>query len=181
MGNSLHKNSSAASAENNEPTPAIVALTEADVEIIKRTWKIPSANPHDSAALIFSTFLEKYPHNQQKFPAFKDKPLSDIKNTVEFRAHASRIFNVFSSVIDGLDRDTEMMKGIKKIIAEVGKFHAKKKVTKKAHNEVRSVLVDILIEVCKLSDEEKAAWTKLLDIFFHVMFECIDGRSEQFL
>ena len=44
MGNSLHKNSSAASAENNEPTPAIVALTEADVEIIKRTWKIPSAN-----------------------------------------------------------------------------------------------------------------------------------------
>ncbi|KAG5674759.1 hypothetical protein PVAND_004709 [Polypedilum vanderplanki] len=185
MGNILHKNSSTtttSAVESNEqpPTPQIVVLTENDVEIIKRTWKIPSANSHDSAALIFYTFLEKFPHNQNKFPSFKDKQLSDLKNTVEFRAHASRIFNVFSSVVDGLERDSEMMKGIKKIIAEVGKFHAKKKVSKKSQVEVRSVLVDVLSDVCKLNDEEKAAWNKLLDIFFHVIFECIDGRSEQF-
>ena len=26
----------------------------------------------------------------------------------------------------------------------------------------------------------KTAWSKLLDIFFHIMFECADGRSDQF-
>lgn len=91
----------------------------------------------------------------------------------------------------------------------VGKFHAKRKITKKSHNEVRSVVVEILTEACKLDDEGndiylisarprhlswflinyilfisltgKIAWTKLLDIFFHIVFECADGRSEQFL
>lgn len=43
MGNHLRKNS-AASSENNEQTPSIVQLNADDVEIIKRTWKIPSAN-----------------------------------------------------------------------------------------------------------------------------------------
>lgn len=33
----------------------------------------------DTAELIFYTFLERYPHNQQKFPAFKDKPLVELK------------------------------------------------------------------------------------------------------
>ncbi|KAL7039743.1 hypothetical protein ACKWTF_000095 [Chironomus riparius] len=179
MGNTIHK--SVSTSENNYPTPEIATLSETDVENIQRTWKIPAAAPHDSATLIFYTFLEKFPHNQQKFPAFKGKPLAELKDTVEFRAHSSRIFNVFSSVVDGLDKDTEMMKGIKKIVAEVGKFHAKKKVTKKSHIEVREVIVEVLCAACKLNDEEKESWTKLLDIFFHVMFECIDGRSEQFL
>ena len=66
MGNNLHK--SASSSENNEPTPAIVALTESDVEIIKRTWKIPAENVsekrnflHNAARLskiLFHYFIE---------------------------------------------------------------------------------------------------------------------------
>lgn len=39
--------------------------------------------PIDSAELIFYTFLERYPENQQKFAAFKDKPLNQLK--VSFR------------------------------------------------------------------------------------------------
>lgn len=34
-----------------------------------------------------------------------------------------------------------------------GKFHAKKKVTKKSQVELRGVLVEILSDVCKLDDE----------------------------
>lgn len=43
MGNAIHKNVSSTNA-NSEPTPQIVALTENDVENIKRTWKVPSAS-----------------------------------------------------------------------------------------------------------------------------------------
>jgi len=175
MGNVLQKHTPA----EDIPTPKIVELTPTEVNIIKETWKIPSANQFDSAELIFYTFLERYPEHQQKFAAFKDIPLADLKGTAGFRAHASRIFNAFSSVIDALDKDVEL-KGIKRIIAETGKFHAKKKVTKKSQVELRGVLVEILSDVCKLDDEGKVAWNKLLDIFYHIMFECLDGRSEQF-
>lgn len=97
-----------------------------------------------------------------------------LKNTVQFRAHSARILNVFSSVIDGLDKDTEDFAGIKQFVADgefdsyftafycnflfcclVGKFHAKRNVTKKAHNEVRIVLVEILSDVCKLTETGK--------------------------
>lgn len=44
-----------------------------------------------------------------------------LQGTPGFRAHASRIFNVFSSVIDALDKDPEMH-AIQKIVAESEKI-----------------------------------------------------------
>lgn len=41
MGNTLRRGSS---ADTSVPTPKIPDLTPAEVEIIKETWKIPSAN-----------------------------------------------------------------------------------------------------------------------------------------
>lgn len=41
MGNILHRNSQAG---NDVPTPQMAELTPAEVDIIKETWKIPSAN-----------------------------------------------------------------------------------------------------------------------------------------
>lgn len=72
---------------------------------------------YDSAEAIFYTYLKRYPHNQAKFQAFRGIPLEELKGTPGFRAHASRIYNVFSSVIDSLDKDPEM-KGIQKIVAD---------------------------------------------------------------
>lgn len=95
---------------------------------------------------------------------------------INFRAHASRIMNVISSIVDSLDKDPELV-AIKKIIAEcelkynasfgmnyltvikyileisVGKTHSKRQISKKAFVELREVLVDVLSEVCRLDDE----------------------------
>jgi len=65
--------------ENEAPSPSVALLTGKEVDIIKETWKIPSANVHDSAELIFYTYLERFPHNQEKFVAFKDTPLAQLK------------------------------------------------------------------------------------------------------
>ncbi|CRL02393.1 CLUMA_CG015163, isoform A [Clunio marinus] len=161
------------------PTPSLHVLTPEEIVLVKDSWKIPSANAVDSAELIFYTFLSRYPEHQKRFVRFKDKPLNELKGSPFFRAHASRIYNVFDSVIDGIGKDPEN-KEVMSFIAESGIFHAKKKVTKQAHAELRVVLVEILNDVCKLDEKGNVAWSKLLDIFYHVMFECIDGRSEQF-
>lgn len=44
---------------------------ETQVDIIKTTWEIPASKPLDSGETILYLFLEKFPHNQQKFAAFK--------------------------------------------------------------------------------------------------------------
>lgn len=109
-------------------------LTISEVQLVKETWKIPNENVSgknaqlvqiiifalkamDSAELIFYTFLERFPEHQQKFSAFKSKPLVELKGAPYFRSHASRIFNVFTCVVDGLGKDPDN-RGIKKFIAE---------------------------------------------------------------
>lgn len=56
-------------------------VTPEQIDIIKTTWKIPAANPVDSGEVILLKFFEKYPHNQQKFMAFKNLPLDSLKVT----------------------------------------------------------------------------------------------------
>lgn len=59
--------------------PIMVALTPEQVEIVQETWKIPAKNATDAGEAILLKFFEKYPHNQNKFQAFKNTPLLTLK------------------------------------------------------------------------------------------------------
>lgn len=65
--------------DNLEPTPQIKELTASQVELIKKTWEIPNAKPFDSGEKILFIYFERYPHNQEKFSAFKNTPLLSLK------------------------------------------------------------------------------------------------------
>lgn len=65
--------------DNLEPTPQIKELTAAQVDLIKKTWEIPNAKPFDSGEKILFVYFERYPHNQEKFSAFKNTPLLSLK------------------------------------------------------------------------------------------------------
>lgn len=60
-------------------SPKMVALTGEQIDIIKATWKIPSANMIGSGEAILYKFFEKFPENQKKFHAFKNEPLDSLK------------------------------------------------------------------------------------------------------
>lgn len=135
-------------SDNDAPNPPTHQLTSDEVQLIQETWKIPNANVSslpklmrsfedvylvsfflhvllkamDSAELIFYTFLERFPEHQQKFAAFKKKPLTELKGSPYFRAHASRIFNIFTCVVDGLGKDPNDEE-VKKFIAD-GKLNS---------------------------------------------------------
>ncbi|KAG5674760.1 hypothetical protein PVAND_004710 [Polypedilum vanderplanki] len=177
MGNVIKRR--ARDHDNDYSNPEMTDLSYDEVEIIQKSWSEIQSKAHDTAEKIFYTFLEKFPQNQQNFVAFKNTPLLMLKGTPGFRAHASRIFNVFSNVIDALDKDPDM-KGIKNIVAEVGRSHAKRQIKKRSYVELRIVILESIAEMCKLDDDGIVAWSKLLDIIYHILFECIDGRDQQF-
>lgn len=60
-------------------TPPMRILTEDQVKLLQKSWEIPSASPIDFGEKILFTFLEKFPHNMQSFPAFKNTPLLLLK------------------------------------------------------------------------------------------------------
>uniref|UniRef100_A0A336LW33 CSON006171 protein n=1 Tax=Culicoides sonorensis TaxID=179676 RepID=A0A336LW33_CULSO len=145
-------------------------LTEKQRQAIIETWKIPSANPIDSAEGILYTFFEKYPDNQQKFYKFKNVPLKDLKGTPAFRAHASRVMNTFNATVDCLSCPGGWEE-IPNIWREIGESHNKRKISKKSFMELRDVVVSILIAVCKLNQEQQEAWTVLLDYVYEAAME----------
>lgn len=65
--------------DNLEPTPQMKELTAVQVDLIKKTWEIPNAKPFDSGEKILFVYFERYPHNQEKFSAFKNTPLLSLK------------------------------------------------------------------------------------------------------
>ncbi len=52
--------------------------------------------------------------------------------------------NVFSCVIDALDKDSQLIE-IQKLVADVGRLHITRKIPKKAFNQLRGVFLDCLI------------------------------------
>lgn len=57
----------------------MVEITEQQKQLVKETWEIPKQNPMDSGEAIFIRFLEKYPHNKEKFAAFRNIPLLSLR------------------------------------------------------------------------------------------------------
>lgn len=115
-------------------------LTEAQKHDIIESWKIPAMNPIDAGEIILYKFFEKYPDNQQKFNRFKNVPLTQLKGTAPFRAHASRVVNSLSATIDCL-RLKDGWEEIPNLWREIGESHNRRKISK------ASFLVSIVLVI----------------------------------
>lgn len=59
--------------------PEMATLSPEQRSAIQQTWAIPAENPIDSGEAILLAYFERFPHNQQKFAAFKNVPLDSLK------------------------------------------------------------------------------------------------------
>nr|BAO18441.1 globin [Polypedilum nubifer] len=173
MGNVVSNVQEIIAANKEPPTPELKQLTQAQIDIIKRTWAVPYAKPADSGEIILYTFLERFPLAQQKFHAFRNTPIIMLKGTPGFRSHAQKIMKIFATAIDALGTENGLQV-ILGVVTEIGKYHRRRGIEKKHFNQLRSVILDILGQVCKLNDEEKKAWNDLMDTVYHVIFNVLD-------
>lgn len=86
--------------DTTEPTPQLQVLTEAQVDLIKKTWEIPNAKPFDSGEKILYDYFERYPHNQEKFAAFKNVPLLSLKVSSHSSLPKIKFHDLHSSFIN---------------------------------------------------------------------------------
>lgn len=56
-----------------------MALTPSQRTAIQQTWAIPAENPIDSGEAILLAYFERFPHNQEKFLAFRNVPAESLK------------------------------------------------------------------------------------------------------
>lgn len=74
----------------------------------------------------------------------------------------------FGDTIDCLQTDPSE---IPNIWHTIGESHEIREIPKTAFMDLKGVIMEILSEVCKLTDEQKGAWNILLDYCFNILFE----------
>ncbi|TMW53284.1 hypothetical protein DOY81_001650 [Sarcophaga bullata] len=139
---------------------------------IKRTWEIPAATPTDSGVAILLRFFTKYPSNLQKFYSFKDLSLDELSSNARFKAHALRIIKVFDDSIQTLGHDWAGPK-LDEMWSNIATTHFKRQIEKQSFNELKEVILEVLTEVCKLNEKQTAAWIKLLDTVYTIVFNTL--------
>ncbi|XP_070504416.1 globin CTT-X-like [Chironomus tepperi] len=154
-------------------TPALKCLTNRQIELIKCNWQALSENPEESGQAIFYTFLLRHPEHKQRYAAFRNISLENLKDTAQIKRHCMKIMTVFGTVIDALG--TENCKSIiYDAIADNADFHGKKGIEKEHFNQIRDILVEVVTGACSLDDEGQEAWNDLMDTMYHITFNVLD-------
>ncbi|KAJ6636000.1 Globin CTT-VI [Pseudolycoriella hygida] len=148
-------------------------VTPDQIDIIQTTWKIPAANPVDSGEVILLKFFEKFPHNQQKFLAFKNLPLESLKGSKSFRTHAGRVVTVINDAI-GVLGSPDAIAQLEEMWGKIGETHSKRKISKDSFNELKIVICEVLTAVCALDEVQQKAWDDLFSTIYEIIFKKYD-------
>uniref|UniRef100_A0A1A9ZTC8 Globin domain-containing protein n=1 Tax=Glossina pallidipes TaxID=7398 RepID=A0A1A9ZTC8_GLOPL len=146
-----------------------------EVYEIKRTWEIPATTPTESGVAILIRFFTKYPSNLQKFSTFKDMTLDELKNNPRFKAHANRIMKVFDDSIKTLDNNCSHLE---EIWTKIAQSHFNRQIEKQSFNELKEVILEVLVAACNLNDQQTEIWLKLLDFVYEIIFKTIDQLEQ---
>ncbi|CAG9812123.1 unnamed protein product [Chironomus riparius] len=158
-------------------TPPLRVLSDYQIKIIKDSWEILNKHPVESGQAIFYTFLKRYPEHKKRYPAFRNMTLEELKDTPQIRHHCSRIMEFFGAAIDSLG--TEQQRDILvTALSDNADYHGKKGITKEHFIQMRDVMLEVISGACKLDDEEKKAWSDLMDIMYHITFNVLDALNK---
>ncbi|XP_055303353.1 globin CTT-VIIB-3 [Sitodiplosis mosellana] len=153
----------------------MTSLTSEQIAIIQSTWAIPAQNAIDSGEVILLAYFEKYPKNQEKFNSFKNTPLLSLKGTPGFRTHAGRVMGVFQEAVSSLSNENYVDE-LERIWIKIGESHNRRKISRQSFEELRDVIVSVLMQVCSLDEAGKTAWSSLMDIIYHIVYSKIDEK-----
>nr|BAO18450.1 globin [Polypedilum nubifer] len=147
-------------------TPALPTFTDAQVATIKGDWN----NIKGQGVEILYHFLNKFPGNYPMFKQFGGKDLNAAKGTPEFSAQATAIINLLNGVMDKLGSDNA---GAQAILANLGKTHKAKGITKEQFQQFREATTELLGNLGLGGN--LGAWNALFDFVLNVVFTALDS------
>ena len=140
------------------------APTENQKKIIRSTWNtLLQKNDADKlGSEIFMCIFKSHPNLKLNFP-FRNVAFSALFSDPDFKAHSSRFVQLLRSLVDGLDRLTELVP----VLRNLGKLHVRHKDWFKGENLFafkESILITWRSKLgANWTSEARDAWSGLLD------------------
>ncbi|GFO27696.1 globin [Plakobranchus ocellatus] len=123
------------------PDP-VTGLSERDCHAIMDTWALVADRKSikQNGVEFFLTYFKAYPSMQDLFPAFKGRPLDELRTSPALRAHATSVMYAIKSYVGTVD-DAETLAGL---VTKMATSHVPRGI--KAENlEVRTEILKILV------------------------------------
>ncbi|KAF4521172.1 hypothetical protein B566_EDAN010634 [Ephemera danica] len=108
-------------AKWDEPEPA-TGLTPRQKRAVVDTWALVQPDLKATGIAVLIALFEAHPEHQRLFSAFRDVPLSELRGSKRFAAHASSVMHAIASLVDTLEDDTEVLV---ELLTKIGVNHAK--------------------------------------------------------
>ncbi|KAG1649984.1 Globin [Nymphon striatum] len=139
-----------------------------EIEKIQESWALVRKDIRNNGMEFFLTLFRAHPEYQEHFPAFKNIPLPELKQSGKFRGHATTVMYSVSSCVGSLE-DPEL---IETLVDKIGQNHFTRGVTTEMFTNLMTVLVGFLQEALGsevMDDETTGAWKKLGAYFVKVV------------
>ena len=153
-------------------------LTPRERQIVKDTWALAYKNSKSVGVELFIQLFTTYPHHQQKFPSFKNVPLSEMKlGNKKLEAHATNVMYSLATLVDNLE-DVECLI---ELCSKIGENHLRRKVEQQAFLDVKTVLMKLLKEKLgsSLTPQGEEAWNKTLDLANKCIFQAMEDKKNK--
>ncbi|XP_021915777.1 globin isoform X2 [Zootermopsis nevadensis] len=147
-------------------------LTQREKMAVRRNWDIVKANIKQNGIELLIMFFEANPSHQRYFKSFRDVPLKDLPSNNRFQAHCTSVMYALTSIVDNLD-DTGCLV---EMLTKLGQNHRKHGISRQEFNDLKITLLKLLKKKLgsKFTCEDEAAWKKMLDVAFSVIFTGMD-------
>ncbi|KDR21529.1 Globin [Zootermopsis nevadensis] len=157
-------------------------LTQREKMAVRRNWDIVKANIKQNGIELLIMFFEANPSHQRYFKSFRDVPLKDLPSNNRFQAHCTSVMYALTSIVDNLD-DTGCLV---EMLTKLGQNHRKHGISRQEFNDLKITLLKLLKKKLgsKFTCEDEAAWKKMLDVAFSVIFTGMDedqGKTATYL
>ncbi|BFZ10646.1 hypothetical protein BsWGS_13685 [Bradybaena similaris] len=166
-----------------DPTPdPITALTEKDRYLIVQSWKTIGAKKDikENGKEFFLMLFTDYPYTQNYFGIFKNKQLSELRESPKMKVHAAAVFYFIATYIEHIE-DPETLLGL---MEKMVSAHISRGITVEEFEKIRlewkKFLPTVMGDDC--SENLIHAWDKLFKMqtaAFTLMMEELSSEGEE--
>ncbi|XP_063618578.1 hemoglobin-2-like isoform X1 [Cydia splendana] len=150
-----------------DATNPVSGLTLRQVYQVQSTWRPVDADAAKYGMELFLRLFRADPETKTFFKAIRDLDEDRIRNSYQFKAHAINFMSAISLAVTNLGQPEVVVAMMEKL----GDSHSKKKISTKYFHETKDVLIGMLKNDLKLTNDQMMAWETFISFIYKHIFD----------
>ncbi|CAK1595911.1 unnamed protein product [Parnassius mnemosyne] len=150
----------------------VTGLSPRDVYAVQRSWAVIYAEAGHYGLQLFIRLFRLNPVTKTYFKAIKDMDEEQLSKSYQFKAHAINLMSSINTAVTNLNQPEVVIA----LMNKLGETHRKRRVEQLHFDQVKEVLVGILRNDMKLSEDIISSWVKFVTFIYKHIFEVLNDK-----